>query len=71
MKNAILALLISLTAFTSVMSANVKPAQANGRGLYMAGKGAYHSAQEGNGGALIFFGLLFVGGVVSAAQNSK
>ena len=71
MKRVILTSLVSVAAFTSVMSADIKPAEANGRGLYMAGKGAYHSAQEGNSGALIFFGFLFVGGVISAASNAK
>ena len=71
MKRVILTSLVSLAAFSSVMSADIKPAQANARGVYVAGKAAYQSAQEGNDGALIFFGLLFAGGVISVASKAK
>ena len=71
MKRVILTSFISLAAFTSVISADVKPAQAHGAALYKAGKGAYNSAQEGDYGTFIFCAFLVVASVVAAVSNSK
>lgn len=70
MKRVILTSLVFLAAFTSVMSADIRPAQANGRAIYHGAKGAYNSAQNGSGGGMLFGLFLIVGGVAAACSKS-
>ena len=71
MKRAILTSLVSLAAFTSVMSADIKPAQASGRAVYHGARGAYNSAQEGDSSAFLFCAFIVVGGIASGIANAK
>jgi len=71
MKRVIWTSLVSLAAFTSVISTDIRPAQANGRVVYHGVRGAYHSAQEGDSSAFLFCAFIVVAGVGSAIANAK
>jgi len=71
MKRVILTSLVSLAAFTSVMSVDMKPAEAGRGNLVVNGaKSAYGSAEEGDFTG-IFVGLFFAAaGVASCMPKS-
>lgn len=70
MKRVILTSLVSLATFTSVMSADIRPAEARGNLLVNGTRSAYDSAQEGDFTG-IFVGLFFVAaGVASCMPKS-